>query len=68
LRCFESFPPLRALWVVGLIVAAIAVTVACGRARCSSQNLVCAHAGAVVGIDALVAVFVFLCCGHSSAD
>jgi hypothetical protein len=51
---------LRALWVVGLIVAVIAVMIALAVAQemLVDKTWLRAHAGAVVGIDVLVAVFV----------
>jgi len=61
-RCFERASLLRALWVVGLIVAAIAVMVALAvtQEMLIDKAWARAHAGAVVGIDAVVAVFVIL--------
>jgi hypothetical protein len=61
-RCFERASLLRALWVVGLIVAAIAVMVAVAVAQEAlvDKSWLRAHSGAVVGIDALVAVLVIL--------
>src|SRR5262245_8000586 len=61
-RCFERASLLRALWVVGLIVAAIAVMVALAIAQDAllENAWLRAHSGAVVGVDFLVAVFVIL--------
>jgi hypothetical protein len=61
-RCFERASLLRALWVVGLIVAAIGVMVALAVAQdmLVDKAWARAHTGAVVGIDALFAVFVIL--------
>lgn len=61
-RCFERASLLRALWVVGLIVAAIAVMVALAVAQETlvDKAWLRAHVGAVVGIDLAVAVFVIL--------
>jgi hypothetical protein len=61
-RCFERASLLRALWVVGLIVAVIAVMVvlAVAQETLVDKAWLRAHAGAMVGIDFLVAVFVIL--------
>jgi len=61
-RCFERASLLRALWVVGLIAAAIVVMVALAVAQETlvDKSWLRAHSGAVVGVDALVAVLVIL--------